>query len=163
MNLSELLQERKRLREKLHILSVQISDREVEARLKRIAKDREEYYDRNKRAYDLRESGKTWQEVSVILGRSKGVCKSHWQCHKWHLEHSEKAKTHPLCESDSVNDLVLSVRVANCLNNADIYTIGQITERSPTEFLKYRNFGKYSLSELMLVLRKAGIRWEKAE
>jgi DNA-directed RNA polymerase subunit alpha len=48
----------------------------------------------------------------------------------------------------SVNEIELSVRAANCLNNANITTVGQLAMKSESEMLKYRNFGKKSLNEI---------------
>jgi DNA-directed RNA polymerase subunit alpha len=48
----------------------------------------------------------------------------------------------------SVNEIELSVRAANCLNNANITTVGQLAIKSEAEMLKYRNFGKKSLNEI---------------
>ena len=48
----------------------------------------------------------------------------------------------------SVNEIELSVRAANCLNNANITTVGQLAMKSEADMLKYRNFGKKSLSEI---------------
>ena len=47
-----------------------------------------------------------------------------------------------------VSDLGLSIRAQNCLNNADIATIGDLVQRGESEMLKYRNFGQKSLNEL---------------
>jgi DNA-directed RNA polymerase subunit alpha len=47
-----------------------------------------------------------------------------------------------------VTDLELSVRAQNCLNNADIRTLGDLIQRGEPEMLKYRNFGQKSLNEL---------------
>jgi len=47
-----------------------------------------------------------------------------------------------------VSDLELSVRAQNCLNNANIRTIGELVIRSEAEMMKYRNFGQKSLTEL---------------
>src|SRR5208283_3129639 len=41
----------------------------------------------------------------------------------------------------SVNEIELSVRAANCLNNANITTVGQLAMKTEQEMLKYRNFG----------------------
>jgi len=46
----------------------------------------------------------------------------------------------------SVNEIELSVRAANCLNNANILTVGELAMKSEAEMLKYRNFGKKSLA-----------------
>jgi DNA-directed RNA polymerase subunit alpha len=40
------------------------------------------------------------------------------------------------------------VRAANCLNNANITTVGQLAQKTEAEMLKYRNFGKKSLNEI---------------
>src|SRR5580704_16728425 len=48
----------------------------------------------------------------------------------------------------SVNEIELSVRAANCLNNANITTVGQLALKTEQEMLKYRNFGKKSLNEI---------------
>src|SRR5712671_5494412 len=57
----------------------------------------------------------------------------------------------------SVNEIELSVRAANCLNNADITTVGQLAMKSEQEMLKYRNFGKKSLNEIKDKLSALGL------
>ena len=47
-----------------------------------------------------------------------------------------------------VEELELSVRSSNCLKNASIRTIGDLTRRSEDEIVKTRNFGKKSLQEI---------------
>jgi DNA-directed RNA polymerase subunit alpha len=47
-----------------------------------------------------------------------------------------------------VNEIELSVRAANCLNNANITSVGQLAMKTEAEMLKYRNFGKKSLNEI---------------
>jgi DNA-directed RNA polymerase subunit alpha len=59
----------------------------------------------------------------------------------------EKSKLKKLLNM-SVNEIELSVRAANCLNNANITTVGQLALKSEQEMLKYRNFGKKSLNEI---------------
>ena len=59
----------------------------------------------------------------------------------------EKAKLKKLLNM-SVNEIELSVRAANCLNNANITTVGQLAMKTEAEMLKYRNFGKKSLNEI---------------
>jgi hypothetical protein len=46
----------------------------------------------------------------------------------------------------SVNEIELSVRAANCLNNANINTVGELAMKTEQEMLEYRNFGKKSLN-----------------
>ncbi|QQY08434.1 MAG: DNA-directed RNA polymerase subunit alpha [Candidatus Xiphinematobacter sp.] len=57
----------------------------------------------------------------------------------------------------SVNEIELSVRAANCLNNANITTVGQLAMKSEAEMLKYRNFGKKSLNEIKDKLSHLGL------
>src|SRR4030081_607884 len=57
----------------------------------------------------------------------------------------------------SVNEIELSVRAANCLNNANITTVGQLAQKSEAEMLKYRNFGKKSLNEIKDKLQQLGL------
>jgi len=57
----------------------------------------------------------------------------------------------------SVNEIELSVRAANCLNNANITTVGQLAMKSEQEMLKYRNFGKKSLNEIKDKLTSLGL------
>ncbi len=57
----------------------------------------------------------------------------------------------------SVNEIELSVRAANCLNNANITTVGQLAMKTEQEMLKYRNFGKKSLNEIKEKLAGLGL------
>jgi DNA-directed RNA polymerase subunit alpha len=57
----------------------------------------------------------------------------------------------------SVNEIELSVRAANCLNNANITTVGQLAMKTEAEMLKYRNFGKKSLNEIKEKLQQLGL------
>ena len=57
----------------------------------------------------------------------------------------------------SVNEIELSVRAANCLNNANITTVGELAMKSEQEMLKYRNFGKKSLNEIKGKLEQLGL------
>ena len=58
----------------------------------------------------------------------------------------------------SVNEIELSVRAANRLNNANITTVGQLAQKSEAEMLKYRNFGKKSLNEIKDKLAAIAVR-----
>jgi DNA-directed RNA polymerase subunit alpha len=68
----------------------------------------------------------------------------------------EKTKLKKLLNM-SVNEIELSVRAANCLNNANITTVGQLAMKSEAEMLKYRNFGKKSLNEIKEKLAALGL------
>jgi len=68
-------------------------------------------------------------------------------------EEPEDKKT-PINENlyRSVEDLELSVRSANCLRNAEIRYIGQLVQKTETEMLKTKNFGRKSLNEIKQLL-----------
>src|SRR5687768_13788792 len=68
----------------------------------------------------------------------------------------ERAKLKKLLNM-SVNEIELSVRAANCLNNANITTVGQLAMKTEAEMLKYRNFGKKSLNEIKDKLAALGL------
>jgi DNA-directed RNA polymerase subunit alpha len=57
----------------------------------------------------------------------------------------------------SVNEIELSVRAANCLNNANITSVGQLAMKTEAEMLRYRNFGKKSLTEIKEKLAELGL------
>jgi len=57
----------------------------------------------------------------------------------------------------SVNEIELSVRAANCLNNANITTVGELAQKTESDMLKYRNFGKKSLNEIKQKLAELGL------
>jgi DNA-directed RNA polymerase subunit alpha len=57
----------------------------------------------------------------------------------------------------SVDELELSVRSANCLQNANIRLIGELVQRSEAEMLKTKNFGRKSLNEIKEVLAAMGL------
>jgi DNA-directed RNA polymerase subunit alpha len=56
-----------------------------------------------------------------------------------------------------VNELELSVRAVNCLEIAEINTIGDLVQKTDQEMLKYRNFGRKSLNEIKAVLEDMGL------
>lgn len=56
-----------------------------------------------------------------------------------------------------VDELELSVRSANCLQNADIVYIGELVQRSEAEMLKTKNFGRKSLNEIKEILSEMGL------
>lgn len=57
----------------------------------------------------------------------------------------------------SVDELELSVRSANCLQNANIRLIGELVQRTENEMLKTKNFGRKSLNEIKEVLASMGL------
>ena len=58
----------------------------------------------------------------------------------------------------SVDELELSVRSANCLQNANIRYIGELVQRTEGEMLKTKNFGRKSLNEIKEVLESMGLQ-----
>jgi len=56
-----------------------------------------------------------------------------------------------------VSDLELSVRSANCLQNAKITLIGELVQKSDAEMLKTKNFGRKSLNEIKAILEEMGL------
>ncbi len=57
----------------------------------------------------------------------------------------------------SVDELELSVRSSNCLKNARIHTIYQLVQKTDSEMLKTKNFGRKSLNEIKEVLASMGL------
>jgi len=57
----------------------------------------------------------------------------------------------------SVDELELSVRSANCLQNANITLIGELVQRSEQDMLKTKNFGRKSLKEIKEILGTMGL------
>lgn len=66
----------------------------------------------------------------------------------------DSRKTEPLNPNldKPVEDLELSVRSANCLKNANINFIGELTQKTDQEMLKTKNFGRKSLNEIKALL-----------
>jgi len=57
----------------------------------------------------------------------------------------------------SVEELELSVRSANCLQNANIRYIGELVQKTEGEMLKTKNFGRKSLNEIKELLASMGL------
>jgi DNA-directed RNA polymerase subunit alpha len=57
----------------------------------------------------------------------------------------------------SIEELELSVRSFNCLEAAGIKTIRDLVQKSESEMLKYRNFGRKSLTEIKNILKEMGL------
>jgi len=57
----------------------------------------------------------------------------------------------------SVDDLELSVRSANCLQNANIRYIGELVQKTESDMLKTKNFGRKSLKEIKEILSGMGL------
>jgi DNA-directed RNA polymerase subunit alpha len=57
----------------------------------------------------------------------------------------------------SVDELELSVRSANCLQNANITLIGELVQKTEQDMLKTKNFGRKSLKEIKEILSTMGL------
>ena len=57
----------------------------------------------------------------------------------------------------TVDSLELSVRAANCLENANIKYIGELVTRTEADMLKTKNFGRKSLNEIKDILAEMGL------
>src|SRR5690606_38220818 len=57
----------------------------------------------------------------------------------------------------SIEELELSVRSYNCLEAAGIKTIRDLVQKTESEMLKYRNFGRKSLTEIKTILKNMGL------
>ena len=78
------------------------------------------------------------------------------------LEEAEEAS--PLAQIEekldkSIEELELSVRSYNCLEAAGIKTMRDLVQKTEQEMLKYRNFGRKSLSEIKNILGEMGLRF----
>jgi DNA-directed RNA polymerase subunit alpha len=72
---------------------------------------------------------------------------------------AQSSEDEPLNENlfRSVDELELSVRSANCLQNANIHLIGELVQRTESEMLKTKNFGRKSLKEIKELLSDMGL------
>lgn len=82
------------------------------------------------------------------------------------FEETSEPSSEPLSEEQSklndnldksVEELELSVRSANCLQNANIRYIGELVQRSEGEMLKTKNFGRKSLKEIKEILSEMNL------
>lgn len=91
--------------------------------------------------------------LDVFVGYDKNAVEFEQEESK---QDDERSKLRKLLNM-SVNEIELSVRAANCLNNANITTVGQLAMKTEAEMLKYRNFGKKSLNEIKEKLAALGL------
>lgn len=75
------------------------------------------------------------------------------------VKEEEKSETPKLNENlfKTVDTLELSVRAANCLENANIKYIGELVTKTEAEMLKTKNFGRKSLNEIKDILAEMGL------
>ena len=60
---------------------------------------------------------------------------------------------------DIVDELELSVRAHNCLKAANIRTLAELVQLQEQELLKFRNFGRKSLAELVEIVENYGLEF----
>jgi DNA-directed RNA polymerase subunit alpha len=84
------------------------------------------------------------------------------------LDSEEKSVTEEFDESSlhtrqllktKLLDLDLSVRALNCLKAADVDTLGDLVQFNKNDLLKFRNFGKKSLTELEELVKTKGLEF----
>ncbi len=68
----------------------------------------------------------------------------------------EVLKMRQLLKSKLV-DMDLSVRALNCLKSAEVETLGELVKFNKNDLLKFRNFGKKSLTELDELLARLNL------
>lgn len=61
----------------------------------------------------------------------------------------------------SIDDLLLSVRVYNCLLCKNVRTVGELVKKKRSDLLRTRNFGRKSLHQIELLLDGLGVSFEK--
>jgi DNA-directed RNA polymerase subunit alpha len=75
-----------------------------------------------------------------------------------HQKDSEKERIKKILLT-SVDDLELSVRSHNCLKAANIKNLADLVRRDESEMLRFRNFGRKSLAELMEIVETLGLEF----
>jgi len=81
------------------------------------------------------------------------------------FEEEEEASTFTVSDDEplnenlfrSVEELELSVRSANCFQNASIHLIGELVQKTEADMLKTKNFGRKSLKEIKEILADMGL------
>ena len=96
--------------------------------------------------------------ASNILQRHLDIFVNYGELPEEEEEEEEKQDDHfKELIAKPISELELSVRSANCLEAANIKTIGDLVKKSEAEMLKYKNFGKKSLSEIAGILTTMGL------
>ena len=115
-----------------------------------------------------------WTDESIepadALSISAKILKEHLQLFiNFHEKKEEKPLPPPPAEINppadklnenlnrSINELELSVRSSNCLANSNIKFIGELVQKTESEMLKTKNFGRKSLKEIKDILHEMGL------
>lgn len=74
----------------------------------------------------------------------------------------EKSKSKPQDKINenlfkNIEDLELPVRASNCLKSAGIYIVGELVQKTESDLLKTKNFGRKSLEDIRRVLENMGL------
>lgn len=62
-----------------------------------------------------------------------------------------------------IEELDLSVRAYNCLKRDNIYTLGDLTDKTENEMMKIRNLGKKSLKEVVDKVKDMGLKFQEED
>ena len=111
-----------------------------------------------------------WTDGSITPGEALSyaaqILKQHVELFITHPTHFEEIKESKVDKEvlrirnllkTRVDELELSVRSSNCLRAANIVTLKDLVQKTESQMLKYRNFGRKSLSELQRVLAEFGL------
>ena len=95
--------------------------------------------------------------ASNILQRHLDIFVNYGELPEEEEEEEEEDKEFLELINKPITELELSVRSANCLEAASIKTIGDLVQKTEPQMLKYKNFGKKSLSEIQNILTGMGL------
>jgi hypothetical protein len=119
-----------------------VTDRQAEEHLDMIKAQRERHEWRDELYSEIKES--VLNEVSKSLGQLKDL--------------ERRREDYLSSRRDiTVDELELSVRTANCLNNLGFRTIKELLEYTPEELLKTKKIGRKSLRELNEIMKDFGL------
>jgi DNA-directed RNA polymerase subunit alpha len=95
--------------------------------------------------------------ASNILQRHLDIFVNYGELPVEEEEEEEEDKEFLELVNKPITELELSVRSANCLEAANIKTIGDLIQKTEAQMLKYKNFGKKSLSEIQNILQSMNL------
>ncbi|MBI4372311.1 MAG: DNA-directed RNA polymerase subunit alpha [Candidatus Omnitrophica bacterium] len=95
--------------------------------------------------------------ASNILQRHLDIFVNYGELPEEEEEEEEEDKEFLELVNKPITELELSVRSANCLEAANIKSIGDLIQKTEAQMLKYKNFGKKSLSEIQNILLGMGL------
>lgn len=111
-----------------------------------------------------------WTDGSIVpedaIAQAAKILKDHWSIFIKFEDKEEEEEKEQVDENlaklqenmdRSVTELELSVRSYNCLKNASIETIRDLVQKTESEMLKTKNFGRKSLNEIKDIMTKMGL------